>query len=76
MSTKYCELTKITEFDGKLFVCKRAHMWRFIGNMDEGISYIFYVIVDAIRNILVYTPFKFMLCAIIIALVMYFFVLG
>jgi len=44
--------------------------------MDEGIFYIFYVIVEAIRNVLIYTPFKFMLFAIIIALVLYFFVLG
>jgi len=45
--------------------------------MDEGIFWFFYVIVEAIRNFLVYTPFKFMLFALlIIAVVLYFFVLG
>ena len=43
--------------------------------MDEGIVYIFYVIVEAIRNFLVYTPFKFMLFALlVIGGLMYFFV--
>jgi len=34
--------------------------------MDEGIFWFFYVIVEAIRNFLVYTPFKFMLFALLI----------
>jgi len=43
--------------------------------MDEGIFWVFYVIAEAIRNFFVYTPFKFMLCALLfIGVVMYFFV--
>ena len=34
--------------------------------MDEGIFWFFYVIVEAIRNFLVYTTFKFMLFALLI----------
>jgi len=43
--------------------------------MDEGIFWIFYVIAEAIRNFFVYTPFKFMVFAlIVIAVLLYFFV--
>ena len=43
--------------------------------VDEGIFDIFYVIVEAIRNFLVYTPFKFMLFALLVILgLMYCFV--
>ena len=43
--------------------------------MDEGIFWFFYVIFEAIRNFLVYTPFKFMLFALlIIGGLLYFFV--
>ena len=43
--------------------------------MDEGIFYFFYVIAETIRNFLVYTPFKFMLFALlIIGAFFYFFV--
>ena len=31
--------------------------------MDDGIFWFFYVIVEAVRNFLVHTPFKFMLFA-------------
>jgi len=42
--------------------------------MDEGIFYFFYVIAEAIRNFLVYTPFKFMLFALLtIGALIYFF---
>jgi len=43
--------------------------------MDEGMFYFSYVIAEAIRNFLVYTPFKFMLFALlVIGGLMYFFV--
>ena len=43
--------------------------------MDDGILFFFYVIVEAIRNFFVYTPFKFMIFALlVIAGVLYFFV--
>ena len=43
--------------------------------MDDGIFWFFYVIVEAIRNFLVHTPFKFMLFALlVIGGLMYFFV--
>ena len=43
--------------------------------MDEGIFWIFYVIAEAIRNFFVYTPFKFMVFALmVIGGVSYFFV--
>ena len=43
--------------------------------MDEGIFWIFYVIAEAIRNFFVYTPFKFMIFALLaVAGVLYFFV--
>ena len=42
--------------------------------MDEGIFYFFYVIAEAIRNFLVYTPFKFMFFALLfIGALIYFF---
>ena len=42
--------------------------------MDEGIFWFFYVIVEAIRNFLVYTPVKFMLFALlVIGALIYFF---
>ncbi len=43
--------------------------------MDDGIFWFFYVIVEAVRNFLVYTPFKFMLFALlVIGGLLYFFV--
>ena len=42
--------------------------------MDEGIFWIFYVIAEAIRNFFVYTPFKFMIFALLVIAVLYFFV--
>ena len=43
--------------------------------MDEGIFWIFYVIAEAIRNFFVYTPFKFMIFALlVIGGLLYFFV--
>ena len=43
--------------------------------MDDGKFWFFYMIVEAIRNFLVYTPFKFMLFALlVIAGLMFFFV--
>ena len=34
--------------------------------MDDGIFWFFYVIVEAVRNFLVHTPFKFMLFALLV----------
>jgi len=43
--------------------------------MDEGMFWFFYVFIEAIRNFLVYTPFKFMLFALlVISGVLYFLV--
>ena len=42
--------------------------------MDEGIFSFYYVIAEAIRNFLIYTPFKFMLFALlVIEALIYFF---
>ena len=34
--------------------------------MDEGIFWFLYVIVEVVRNFLIYTPFKYMLSALLI----------